>query len=126
MAKFQEVQNNITLTNHLYAPYVWVMSPRFYNGLSAELKAVIDDAARTAILAGRGLSRIIDASAKGLPSLQPKVKVYVPTAAEMKQFRDLAIPAAKEFMLAQYKKDGEAWVDKFFAAIEAAEKELGL
>lgn len=126
MAKFQEVQTNITLTNHLYAPYVWVMNPKFYAGLTAEQKRVVDDAARTAILAGRGLSRIIDASNKGLPSLQPKVKVYVPTAAEMKQFRELAIPAAKEFMLAQYKKDGEIWIDKFFDAIDAAEKELGL
>jgi hypothetical protein len=43
----------------------------------------------------------------------------------MKQFRDSAIPAAKEFMTAQYKKDGEMWVDKFFAAIEKAEKDLG-
>lgn len=126
MAKFQEVQTNITLTNHLYAPYVWVMNPKFYAGLTAEQKRVVDDAARTAILAGRGLSRIIDASNKGLPSLQPKVKVYVPTAAEMKQFRELAIPAAKEFMLAQYKKDGEVWIDKFFDAIDVAEKELGL
>ncbi len=105
---------------------MWVINPRFYSGLSAELKTVVDEAARTAILAGRGLSRIIDASAKGLPSLQPKVKVYVPTAAEMKQFRELAVPAAREFMVAQYKKDGEAWVDKFFDAIAQAEKELGL
>jgi hypothetical protein len=28
-------------------------------------------------------------------------------------------------MSAQYKKEGEAWVDKFFAAIAEAEKELG-
>ena len=125
MAKFQEVQKYITLTNHLYAPYVWVINPKFYAGLSADLQNVIDDAARTAILAGRGLSRIIDGSDKGLPALAEKMQVYVPSKAEMKQFRDVAIPAAKEFMIAQYKKDGELWVDKFFAAIEKAEKELG-
>ena len=125
MAKFQEVQKYITLTNHLYAPYIWVMNPKFYAGLSADLQNVVDDAARTAILAGRGLSRIIDGSDKGLPALSDKMQVYVPTKAEMKLFREAAIPAAREFMSAQYKKDGEAWVDKFFAAIEAAEKELG-
>ena len=125
MAKFQEVQKYITLTNHLYAPYVWVINPKFYAGLSADLQNVIDDAARTAILAGRGLSRIIDGSDKGLPALAEKMQVYVPSKVEMKQFRDVAIPAAKEFMIAQYKKDGELWVDKFFAAIEKAEKELG-
>ncbi|TXT50589.1 MAG: TRAP dicarboxylate transporter subunit DctP [Spirochaetes bacterium] len=125
MAKFQEVQKYITLTNHLYAPYVWVMNPRFYSGLSAELQKVVDDAARTAILAGRGLSRIIDSTDKGLPALAEKMQVYVPTKAEMKQFRDAAIPAAKEFMSTQYKKDGELWVEKFFAAIDKAEKDLG-
>lgn len=126
MAKFQEVQKYITLTNHLYAPYVWVMNPKFYAGLTPELQKVIDDAARTAILAGRGLSRIIDASEKGLPALAEKMQVYVPTKAEMKQFRDAAIPAAKEFMTNQYKKDGEMWVEKFFNAIDKAEQELGL
>lgn len=126
MAKFQEVQKYITLTNHLYAPYVWVMNPKFYAGLTPELQKVVDDAARTAILAGRGLSRIIDASEKGLPALAEKMQVYVPTKAEIKQFRDAAIPAAKEFMSSQYKKDGEMWVDKFFDAIDKAEQELGL
>jgi len=125
MAKFQEVQKYITLTNHLYAPYVWVMNPKFYAGLSEEQRRVVDDAARTAILAGRGLSRIIDATDKGLPTLADKMQVYVPNASEMKQFREAAIPAAREFMSAQYKKDGEAWVDKFFAAIDKAEQELG-
>ena len=39
MAKFQEVQKYITLTNHLYAPYVWVINPKFYNDLPADLQA---------------------------------------------------------------------------------------
>lgn len=125
MAKFQEVQKYITLTNHLYAPYVWVINPKFYNSLSSEHKAVVDDAARTAIVAGRGLSRIIDSTDKGLPALAEKMQVYVPSKAEMKQFRDATIPAAREFMLAQYKEEGKFWVDKFFEAIEKAEKELG-
>ncbi len=125
MAKFQEVQKYITLTNHLYAPYVWVINPKFYNGLSSELKAVVDDAARTAIVAGRGLSRIIDSTDKGLPTLAEKMQVYVPSKAELKQFRDATVPAAREFMLAQYKNEGKLWVDKFFDAIDKAEKELG-
>ncbi|MCX7774915.1 MAG: DctP family TRAP transporter solute-binding subunit [Rectinemataceae bacterium] len=125
MAKFQEVQKYITLTNHLYAPYVWVMNPKFYSDLSPELQNVIDDAARTAIVAGRGLSRIIDATDKGLPTLAEKMQVYVPTKAELKQFRDAAVPAALEFMTTQYKDEGKKWVEMFFSAIEKAEKELG-
>ncbi|NLJ47136.1 MAG: DctP family TRAP transporter solute-binding subunit [Treponema sp.] len=124
MAKFQEVQKYITLTNHLYAPYVWVINPKFYNDLPADLRAVVSDAARTGILAGRGLSRIIDASDKGLPTLAAKMEVYVPTTAEMKQFRDATMPAARKFMSEKYKQEGEKWVDQFYKAIEQAEKEL--
>ncbi|HCG63875.1 MAG TPA: C4-dicarboxylate ABC transporter substrate-binding protein [Sphaerochaeta sp.] len=125
MAKFYEVQDYITLTNHLYAPYVWVMNPRFYNGLTVDQKKIIDDASRTAVLAGRGVSRVIDSSDKGLPVLLEKMNVYVPTAAEMKQFRDLAIPAARAFLEKSYKNQGKYWVDRFLAAVEAAEKKLG-
>jgi len=126
MAKFQEVQKYITLTNHLYAPYVWVINPKFYSSLPADLQRVVDDASRTAILAGRGLSRIIDASDKGLPTLAARMEVYVPNTAEMKQFRDVTMPAAKAFMTDKYKAEGTQWVDRFYAAIDAAEKELGL
>jgi TRAP-type C4-dicarboxylate transport system substrate-binding protein len=125
MAKFYEVQKFATLTNHIYAPYIWVMNPRFYNGLSAAHKIIIDDAARIAILAGRGLSRIIDSSEKGLPVLLSKMKVYVPTAAEMKQFKDLSIPAASAFLEKEYGREGKVWIDKFLSAIAAAERELG-
>lgn len=126
MAKFQEVQRYMTLTNHLYAPYVWVINPRFYASLPADLKRVVDDAARTAILAGRGLSRIIDASDKGLPALQGRMEVYMPSAAEMRQFRDATMPAARAFMTERYRAEGTQWVDRFYAAIERAERELGM
>ncbi len=125
MAKFYEVQKYITLTNHLYAPYIWVMNSKFYKNLSKEHKKIIDDASRTAILAGRGLSRIIDASDKGLPVLQSKMEIYVPSAKEMKEFKELAIPTAREFIIEKYKKEGEKWVNKFFDAIDEAEDELG-
>lgn len=125
MAKFYEVQKYATLTNHIYAPYIWVMNSRFYNGLSAAQKVIIDDAAKTAILAGRGLSRIIDSSEKGLPVLLSKMSVYVPSAAEMKQFRDLSIPAASKFLEEKYGNEGKMWINKFLTAIEDAERELG-
>jgi tripartite ATP-independent transporter DctP family solute receptor len=124
LAKFQDVQKHLTLTNHFYAPYVWVINQKFFAGLSPDLRAVVSDAARTAILAGRGLSRIIDASSRGLPTLASKMQVYAPNASEMKQFRDAALPAAKKYMTDKYKKDGELWADQFYAAVDAAEREL--
>ena len=55
-----------------------------------------------------------------------KMNVYVPNSYEMKQFRDLAIPAARKFLEDTYKSDGKYWVDRFLKAIEDAERELGL
>jgi tripartite ATP-independent transporter DctP family solute receptor len=126
MAKFYEVQKYATLTNHIYAPYIWVMNAKFYNNLSPAHKAIVDDAARTAILAGRGLSRIIDSTDKGLPVLMSKMKVYVPSPDEMQQFKDATIPAATKFLENKYGKEGKMWIDKFLKAIADAEKELGI
>lgn len=123
MAKFYEVQKYITLTNHLYAPYVWVISDTFYQRLTPELRKVVDSAAKEALLAGRGLSRLIDSTEKGLPILQARMEVYTPTAAEMRSFREMTIPAAKAFIEKQFGRDGALWVDRFLAAIEQAEKD---
>lgn len=125
MAKFYEVQKYVTLTNHIYAPYVWVMNSRFYKKLSAEQRMIVDDAAKEAILAGRGLSRIIDSSKKGLPVLQAKMEVYVPNAKEMQQFRKMAIKSASRFLKKKYGSKGEYWVNKFLDAIKKAEHDLG-
>jgi TRAP-type C4-dicarboxylate transport system substrate-binding protein len=32
LAKFQDVQKHLTLTNHFYAPYVWVINQKFFAG----------------------------------------------------------------------------------------------
>jgi len=85
----------------------------------------VDDAAKIAILAGRGLSRIIDSTERGLPMVSMKMQVYVPSKTAIKQFQDITVPAAKKFLLTQYKEEGRIWMDKFFAAIDKAEKELG-
>ena len=124
MASFQEVQRYGTLTNHIYAPYVWVISDTFYNRLSRELQRVVDNAAREAILAGRGLSRIIDSTDKGLPVLAQRMDIYTPTAAEIRAFRDATVPAARSFITRTYGREGEQWMNRFTAAIEAAERKF--
>jgi len=125
MDRLYEVQRYLTLIDFIYSPYVWVINQEFYNSLSKELKIIVDDAAKIAILAGRGLSRIIDSTERGLPMVSMKMQVYVPSKTAIKQFQDITVPAAKNFLLTQYKEEGRIWMDKFFAAIDKAEKELG-
>ncbi|MEO8652736.1 MAG: DctP family TRAP transporter solute-binding subunit [Ramlibacter sp.] len=121
-AKFDEVQKYLTLTNHLFTPYVWIFNKAAFDGLSAQEKDVVKAAARSAIVAGRGINRIIEASDRGLPALALKMQVYTPTKAEIGKFRDLAQPAVKAQIAKSYGKDGEALMAEFLTAIDKAAK----
>ena len=45
-AKLWEVQKHLTLTAHVYAPMVLLVSPSFWNGLNAQQKAAFTDGAK--------------------------------------------------------------------------------
>ena len=121
-AKFDEVQKYLTLTNHLFTPYVWIMNKGFYDGLTAQEKEVVKAAAESAIVACRGINRIIEASERGLPALAQKMQIYTPTKAEIAKFRELAQPAVKAQIAKSYGKEGEALLADFQAAIDKATK----
>lgn len=119
-AKFDEVQKYMTLTNHLFTPYVWIINKGFLDGLSAQEKEVVRAAAESAIVACRGINRIIEASDRGLPALAQKMQIYAPTPAELAKFRALAQPAVKAQIAKSFGKDGEAMLAEFLAAIDKA------
>jgi TRAP-type transport system periplasmic protein len=121
-AKFDEVQKYMTLTNHLFTPYVWIMNKSAFDGLSASEKEVVKAAAESAIVACRGINRIIEASERGLPALAQKMQIYTPTKAEIAKFRELAQPAVKAQISKSYGKEGEALLADFQAAIDKASK----
>ncbi len=121
-ARFDEVQKYLTLSNHLFTPYVWVINKRFYDGLSAQERAVVDYAARSGIVAGRGVSRIIEASDRGLPALAAKMQVYSPTAEERAKFRAAAQPAVLNYVKKTFGAEGESMLAAFLGAIDAANK----
>jgi tripartite ATP-independent transporter DctP family solute receptor len=123
-AKLYEVQKYITLTNHLYAPYVWVLTDKWFEALTPAEKEIILDAAQIAIMSGRGLNRIIESSDKGLPVIAKKMEVYTPNAEELAQFRKLAVAGAQKIISEKMGDEGKAWTDKFLKAIGAAEKKV--
>jgi tripartite ATP-independent transporter DctP family solute receptor len=123
-AKLYEVQKYLTMTNHLYAPYVWVLNDKWYQSLTPAEKEIIMDAAQTAITAGRGLNRIIESSDKGLPVIAKKAEIYTPTAEELAQFKKLAIAGARKIIAEKLGDEGKAWAEKFLKATEEAEKRV--
>jgi tripartite ATP-independent transporter DctP family solute receptor len=54
--KLNEAQKHIAVTGHLYATSLWLMNERFYQGLSANQRAVVDAAAKEALAYGDELS----------------------------------------------------------------------
>lgn len=126
IGKLEEVQDYLTLTNHMYTPYVWVLNSDFYNSLTDLERRVVDEASRVANLAGRGVNRLIEASDEGLPYLNQEMEVYTPTPEEIQMFKDAAIPASMDFIEDEYGSEGLAFAEEYLDAVEAAREKLGL
>ena len=118
-AKFDEVQKYLSITNHVITPYIWTMNQAFYDSLSAEERQVVDAAAKVAVDAGRGISRIIEASAeKGLPKLGQRMAVNAIPPAELAKFAATAQPAVRKVIEEQLGADGKEMLDAMLANIE--------
>lgn len=122
IGKLYEVQKYLTITNHMYTPYVWVINKDFFNSLTDEEQRVVVEAAKVANIAGRGVNRVFEAGDKGLPFLAKKMQVYTPTTSELKEFRDITVPAAMKFIEKEYGKEGKDLADAYLKAIEEAKK----
>ncbi len=115
-AKFQEVQKYLTLSGHVFAPYVWTMNGNFWNNLSDSEKNVVTYAAKSAIVAGRGIGRVIEASDRGLVELSKNMKVNTLTAEEKEEFRRVAVPAVKKLIIEKFGSEGEEMLNAFLEA----------
>lgn len=121
-AKFDEVQKYLSVTNHLITPYVWTMNKKFYDGLSPQNRYLINWAADVATEAGRSMSRVIEASDKGLPALAKKMSINVVSPEEQAKFAALAQPAVRKLIDQKYGADGLAMLDSMLASIEKEKK----
>ena len=121
-AKFDEVQKYLTLTQHIITPYVWFINMDFYNGLTDDEKEVVDYAAKAAVVAGRGISRIIEASSRGLPHLSKKLEVNSISAAERKKFASVSQPAVKSLISEKFGAEGVDMLEAMQISIDEASK----
>lgn len=120
-AKFDEVQKYLTLTQHIITPYVWFMNKDFYDSLTPDEQYVVNYAAEAAVVAGRGISRIIEASARGLPYLSEKMEVNSIPASEMKKFASVSQPAVQKLISEKFGAEGVDMLEAMQASIAAAE-----
>ena len=117
-ANFDEVQEYLTVTNHIITPYVWTMNADFYEGLSDEHKTIVNWASEVATDAGRSMSRVIEASERGLPALEETMEVNVISPEEQQRFAEQAQPAVRSLIEAQYGEEGTEMLDALLSSVE--------
>lgn len=86
-SKFYEVQKYLTVTNHVYSPWIVLVSKKYWDGLSKDERAVLQKAAITARDFERKDTR--DEAAKALTELKAKgMQVNELSPAEAARMRD--------------------------------------
>jgi len=115
-----KLQKYLTLDGHVYGTDFILISDEFFQSLSSKQQAVIKKAARVAGLMGRAIQEFN--TAEGVTKVAEEgMKVYAPTAAELKQFKDAAQPAVVKWLRGELGSDAE-WIDKLDKAVATAEK----
>jgi C4-dicarboxylate-binding protein DctP len=120
--KFFEVQKYMVLDGHLYDPIFIFVNEEFYQKkLTPEQQNVLTEAAKVLAAVNNGFSQ--QANIEGLQKLKDKgMVVYQPTKDELGQYRQVAQPAALNYLR---EKVGEQWVNKALDAAKAGEQAVG-
>jgi TRAP-type C4-dicarboxylate transport system substrate-binding protein len=92
-SKFSEVQKYLTLTNHLFSPYTLMVNKGFYDGLTEAQQNILRYAADSCVTASRGISRVIEASDRGLAGLDGKIKITALSAEQRVEMAAVSQPA---------------------------------
>ncbi|WP_294225467.1 DctP family TRAP transporter solute-binding subunit [uncultured Shimia sp.] len=119
-ANFAEVQKHMTLTNHLFSPYTFMINRAFYEGLSDSERATVHTAAENCVAASRGLSRIIEASDRGLAGLMDKIEVTALSADQRAAMAGAAQPAFEAHVAENMDDRAGELLAKFKAEVSAA------
>ena len=110
--KIFEVQKHISLTNHGHLAYAVIINKKFYDGLPADLRAVVDSSMKDATEHANSVASADNAAALEKIKASGKSAVYTPTAAELEEMRKVLMPVHKEMET----RVGKATIDAVYAA----------
>ncbi|MGE0723226.1 MAG: DctP family TRAP transporter solute-binding subunit [Alphaproteobacteria bacterium] len=114
--KFYEMQQFMTLDQHVYGTDFLIINEAFYQKLAAEDRALVRRNAKIAQDVGRGIQQLT--SANGITELAKHgMKIYKPTAAELDQFRAAAQPPVLAWLKGAVEP---GWVEEVQKAVAAA------
>jgi tripartite ATP-independent transporter DctP family solute receptor len=116
-SKLYEVQKYLSVTKHSYTPLPLLMSKKFWDGLSADEKKIIQDAATEAAVYQRKANREVnEKSLQALKSAGVQVTTIAP--AEMDRIRAKVQPVVAKYSA----QVGETLVKELYGEIEKVRK----
>jgi len=104
-----KVQRYLTVTNHLYTPYIWIANTAWLEARPDDDRAAMTTAARLGVEASRRLA----ANDAALDRLRDSLQVYYPTEAELELFRNTTQPAVERLIEESLDADGVALLEAF-------------
>ncbi|WP_404420203.1 DctP family TRAP transporter solute-binding subunit [Thalassospira australica] len=119
-AKFNEVQGYLTLTNHLFSPYTFMLSKAFWDDLTADQQKIVRYAAQSCVVASRGVSRVIEASDRGLAGLTDKMEITALSAEERQKLKDVTQPVVVKHVQESLGTEGVELLELFQTEVDKA------
>ncbi|MDJ0622400.1 MAG: DctP family TRAP transporter solute-binding subunit [Desulfocapsaceae bacterium] len=116
-ASMYQTQKYFTADGHVFSWHAYMMNASFFNKLSDKEKEAVLDGISLAKTIHRGMTAAQDANAKTILT-EKGMEVYNPTPAELAEFRKLAQPAGRKWVVEEI---GEEWVAKLEGAIKATQ-----
>lgn len=117
-ASLYQHQKYATLDGHVWSIHAYMINERFYQGLSAAERKAVDEGTAKAVAIHRKMTADQDKNAKAILE-KNGMQVYVPTAAQLGEFRKLAQPPVRQWAETEI---GKQYVDDLFKAVEATRK----
>ena len=115
-ASLYQYQKYATLDGHVWSIHAYMINERFYQGLSAAERKAVDEGTQKAVAIHRKMTSEQDKNAKAILE-KNGMQVYVPTAAQVGEFRKLAQPPVRQWAEAEI---GKAYVDDLFKAVDSS------
>ena len=94
--KIFEVQKHITLSNHGHLAYAAIINKKFYDGLPADLRGVIDSSIKDATVYANAIASTENKDALEKIRASGKTVLYTPTPAELTEWKRALMPVHKE------------------------------
>ncbi|WNS77733.1 TRAP transporter substrate-binding protein [Domibacillus sp. DTU_2020_1001157_1_SI_ALB_TIR_016] len=111
--KYYEVQDYLSITKHVYTPFVFLVSKKFWDGLSEEEQKIMSEAAQEAGKYQRELNQ--KENEKALKTLKEEgMKINEVTPEEMEKMKEIIQPVTDEYA----QKFGADLVDEMMAEVE--------